>query len=72
MTARLRRWFLPAFSVLNIQLLVFSISASAMAGTPAQDCPGTKPNGDTPPGRSDVSDWYGNGALWIMLFPRAS
>ena len=41
-----------------------------MAGTPAQDCLVTKPNGDTPPGQSDVSDWYGNGVLWIMLFPK--
>jgi hypothetical protein len=68
MTARPSRWFLLTVSMLSIQLLVLSLSTSAMAETPEQDCPVTKPNGDTPPGQSDVPGWYGNGVLWTMLF----
>ncbi len=31
-------------------------------------CSVTKPNGDTPPGQSPSADYYGNGALWTVLY----
>ena len=46
----------------------FLLASCAFARTRSGVCSVTKPNGDTPPGQSGGPDWYGNGALWTVLF----
>jgi len=52
-------WVVPSSSIAN----AFRSRKSSVT------CSVTKPNGDTPPGQSPSADYYGNGALWTVLYP---